>query len=140
LRCVNRPPIDPFRQRTCCTEPARLARLGAQRETIALARREIAGAAGVILEFGLGKGRAFDHLRQCFPERDIFVFNRVIEAYGDCVPPPERLFLGEFRDTALPALAPLWTAMMREGGVLASDRLSAVRVSIFSTCLERRTD
>jgi hypothetical protein len=130
---------------------AMILRLSAQRAAIAMAQREIVGLPGVVLEFGLGKGRTYDHLRACFPERDIFVFDRAVEAHPDCIPPADRLFLGEFRETAEKTLgrfrgaailihgdigngdrrqshalaahlAPLWAAMMCEGAVLLSDQ------------------
>jgi hypothetical protein len=130
---------------------AMILRLRAQRTSIEFAVREIADAPGVIIEFGLGKGRSYDHLREHFPRRDIFVFDRLIDAYPDCVPPPGRLLLGEFQDTAALALTrfrgaailvhadigngdrqsshdlaarlcPLWTVMMRAEAVLLSDQ------------------
>jgi methylase of polypeptide subunit release factors len=51
---------------------------------------------------GLGNGRTFDHLRTLLPDRDIFVFDRAVAAHPDCVPAPDRLILGDLRDT-LPA-------------------------------------
>ncbi len=128
-----------------------ISRLRAQRASIGFAARKIADAPGVIIEFGLGKGRSYDHLREHFPGRDIFVFDRCIDAHPDCVPPPDRMLLGEFRDTAVQALprfrgtailvhadigngdrqvshdlaaclCPLWTAMMRVEAILLSDQ------------------
>ncbi len=54
--------------------------------------------AGPILEVGLGNGRTYDHLRDLFPRRDIYVFERQVAAHPDCVPPDDRLFLGEARE------------------------------------------
>ena len=56
-----------------------------------------------MLELGLGNGRTYDHLRELFPDREIYVCERQVAAHPDCVPPPERLILGDMRAT-LPAL------------------------------------
>ena len=54
---------------------------------------------GPVLEIGLGNGRTFDHLRECFPERRIIVFDRACGAHGSSVPEEENLVLGEIRET-----------------------------------------
>jgi hypothetical protein len=36
------------------------------------AARRLEGVPGCIFELGLGSGRTFDHLRQLFPDREIF--------------------------------------------------------------------
>ena len=46
---------------------------------------------GVVLEFGLGNGRTFDHMRKLLPQRDI-------AAHPDCIPHPAFQFIGDFRD------------------------------------------
>ena len=56
-----------------------------------------------MLELGLGNGRTYDHLRALFPDREIYVCERRVAAHADCVPPPERLILGDMVET-LPAL------------------------------------
>jgi hypothetical protein len=81
-----------------------IRRLEAQRACLDLAARLIDGLDGDILELGLGNGRTYDHLRQLFPERDIYVCERRVAAHPDCLPPPERLICGDMRDT-LPAAA-----------------------------------
>src|SRR6185437_9902085 len=63
----------------------------------------IGGIDGIVLELGLGNGRTYDHLRELFPERDISVCERQVAAHPDCVPPAERLILGDMRET-LPEL------------------------------------
>jgi hypothetical protein len=60
------------------------------------------GVPGPVLEFGLGNGRTFDHLRAILPSRDIFVFEREVAAHPACIPSPDRLILGDLRET-LPA-------------------------------------
>ena len=63
---------------------------------------QIRDVAGPVLEFGLGNGRTYDHLRELLPEREIFVFEREINAHPDCIPDPRHLILGDVRAT-LPA-------------------------------------
>ncbi len=65
----------------------------------------IADVPGPVLEFGLGNGRTFDHLRQILPEREIFEFDRQVAAHPDCIPDDEHMILGDFRDTVPQALA-----------------------------------
>jgi hypothetical protein len=79
-----------------------IRRLQAQRACLNRAAELIRDLDGVVLELGLGNGRTYDHLRELFPERDIYVCERQVAAHLDCVPPPERLILGDMRDT-LPA-------------------------------------
>lgn len=105
-----------------------------------------------MLELGLGNGRTFDHLRTLCPEREIYVFDRQVAAHPDCIPAPDRLFLGDF-DATLPAalqrlgrgsaalvhvdlgsgdaaasralavaIAPAVAELMAPGGVLVSDQ------------------
>lgn len=65
----------------------------------------VRGVDGAVLELGLGNGRTYDHLRQLFPERDIFVCERHVAAHPDCIPPEEFLLPGDMRET-LPAARP----------------------------------
>jgi hypothetical protein len=128
-----------------------IRRLEAQRACLNHAARLIAGLDGAILELGLGNGRTYDHLRELFPPRDIYVCERQVAAHPDCVPPADRLLLGDMFDT-LPAarswlegrvalahfdagtgvaaanlalaagLRPLILPLLREGGVLATQQ------------------
>ncbi len=79
-----------------------IRRLEAQRACLDLAARLVVGLPGAVLELGLGNGRTYDHLRSLFPDRRIFVCERLVAAHPDCVPPAEMLLLGDMRDT-LPA-------------------------------------
>ena len=79
-----------------------IRRLEAQRACLDHAAALIADLQGAVLELGLGNGRTYDHLRELFPARDILVCERRVAAHPDCVPPPERLILGDMRET-LPA-------------------------------------
>lgn len=81
-----------------------IRRMTAQRACIEHAVGLVGDRPGPILEVGLGKGRTFDHLRLCFPDRQIWVFDRHIAAHPDAIPAPETLFLGEFGDTLPGAL------------------------------------
>jgi hypothetical protein len=65
-----------------------LYRLEAQHAVLAYAFDQIAGRDGVVFELGLGKGRTFDHLRRHLPERQIWVFERDVDAIPDCRPDP----------------------------------------------------
>ena len=53
-----------------------IRRLTAQRNCLEFAAEMVAGLPGPVLEFGLGKGRTYDFLRERFSEREIFVFER----------------------------------------------------------------
>jgi S-adenosyl-L-methionine methyltransferase len=79
-----------------------IRRLEAQRACLDLAAALIRDRAGPVLEFGLGNGRTFDHLREILPDREIFVFERRLAAHPDCIPPVGWLILGDVRKT-LPA-------------------------------------
>jgi len=72
-----------------------IARMQAQRDCLNFLKPRIDGIDGPILEVGLGNGRTYDHLRDLFPGRDIYVFERKIAAHPDCIPPGDRLFLGD---------------------------------------------
>jgi hypothetical protein len=80
-----------------------IRRLEAQRACLDQAAALIRGIDGVVLELGLGNGRTYDHLRTLFPDREIHVCERRVAAHPECVPPPERLILGDMRQT-LPRL------------------------------------
>lgn len=81
-----------------------IARMQAQRDCLNFLKPAVDRLSGPILEVGLGNGRTYDHLRELFPSRDIYVFERQVAAHPDCIPPDDRLFLGEARD-ALPRAA-----------------------------------
>ena len=132
-----------------------IRRLEAQRACLDLAAALIDGLDGPVLELGLGNGRTYDHLRELFPDRDIFVCERRIAAHPDCIPPAEFLLLGDMRETLREArarfedraalahldpgtgdiaasqalarvLAPLVGPLLRPGGVLVSEPAVAV--------------
>ena len=81
-----------------------IARMQAQRDSLNFLKPAIDALPGPILEVGLGNGRTYDHLRSLFPDRDIYVFERKVAAHPDCIPPDDRLFLGD-ADEAIPRAA-----------------------------------
>jgi S-adenosyl-L-methionine methyltransferase len=89
-----------------------IRRLAAQRVCLNLAADLVRELDGEILELGLGNGRTYDHLRELFPDRKIYVCERRLAAHPDCVPPAEYLLLGDMRDT-------LRTARESLGGQIA---------------------
>src|SRR5436190_23442341 len=84
-----------------------IRRLEAQRACLGHAAQLIAGLPGNVLEFGLGNGRTYDHLRSQLKGRDIYVFDRHVAAHPDCIPPADRLFIGDFLETLPRAIAQL---------------------------------
>ncbi len=81
-----------------------IRRLSGQRACLEHAIALTAQMPGPYLEVGLGKGRTYDHVRRLVPERQIYVFDREIPCFPECVPDDEHLFLGEFGDTLPRAL------------------------------------
>jgi hypothetical protein len=84
-----------------------IRRLEAQRACLNLAADLVREFDGEVLELGLGNGRTYDHLRELFPNRKIYVCERRLAAHPDCVPPTEYLLLGDMRDTLRTAREPL---------------------------------
>jgi hypothetical protein len=76
-----------------------IRRLEAQRACLDMAAQMVRGLDGPVLELGLGNGRTYDHLRELFPGRAIFVCERRIGAHPLCIPPAEFLLLGDMRET-----------------------------------------
>jgi hypothetical protein len=128
-----------------------IRRLMVQRASLDWAMARIAELPGPVLEFGLGNGRSYDHLREHLPNRDIYVFDRHVAAHPDCIPPDDRMILGDFTETAPAAarrfagqaalihadvgsgdhaasralaagLTPHWVAMLAEGGLIVADQ------------------
>jgi hypothetical protein len=76
-----------------------IRRLEAQRACLNMAAQLVKALEGEVLELGLGNGRTYDHLRELFPDRKIYVCERRVAAHPDCVPPSELLLLGDMRET-----------------------------------------
>jgi hypothetical protein len=84
-----------------------IRRLEAQRACLTEAVKQIRDLDGFALELGLGNGRTYDHLREICAGREIYVFDRQVNAHPDCIPPQDHLFLGEITATLPEALAKL---------------------------------
>jgi hypothetical protein len=82
-----------------------IRRLLAQRAAIERAAELIAPVPGPILELGLGNGRTYDHLRECFPDREIFVFDRELASHPSSRPDEHHFLRGDFRETLPTAYA-----------------------------------
>ena len=67
----------------------------AQRDSIDLAARHLAGRPGWIVEFGLGRGRSYSHLAARFPGREIYCFDRELATTPRWGPPAERVLVGD---------------------------------------------
>ena len=76
-----------------------IRRLQAQRACLDRAAELVRGVDGFVLELGLGNGRTYDHLRSLFPDRAIYVCERRVAAHPDCVPPADKLILGDMRES-----------------------------------------
>jgi hypothetical protein len=120
-----------------------IRRLEAQRACLDRAAALIGPVPGPVLEFGLGNGRTFDHLREIMPGRDIFVFEREVAAHPDCIPAPDRLILGDLRET-LPAARARFAARaalahldVATGEAAASRALAAVLAPLIAPLLRR---
>lgn len=70
----------------------------AQRDCLNAAAAMIADVPGAAFDLGLGNGRTFDHLREVLPAREVFVFDRVVNANPKSTPDADHLFLGEVVD------------------------------------------
>jgi hypothetical protein len=70
----------------------------AQRDSINVAAAWLASEEGLVIEFGLGSGRSYSHLRERFLGREIFCFDRLNKAHPQSWPPASHLILGEFLD------------------------------------------
>ena len=84
-----------------------IRRISAQRDCLNKAAQWVADVPGVIVELGLGNGRTYHHLRELFPDREIFVFERQLAAHSECVPDDEHLVLGDIGETLAHAQARL---------------------------------
>ncbi len=76
-----------------------IRRLEAQRACIDTAARPNQVPAGPVFELGLGNGRTYDHLREKFPGREIFVFERAVNANPLSRPDDAHLIVGDLAET-----------------------------------------
>lgn len=108
-----------------------IRRMQAQRACLNAAAAAVRDLPGPVLELGLGNGRTYDHLRELMPAREVFVFDREMNAHPACRPDAAHLFLGDIRHTLpaagarLPAPAALAHSDMGTGEAAANARLAA---------------
>ncbi len=111
-----------------------IRRMEAQRACIDFAARPGNVPAGPIFELGLGNGRTYDHLCERFPGRDIYVFERQINANAASMPDADHLIAGEILDT-LPRAVLRWRGRIAfvhsdlGSGDEARDRALSARVA-----------
>lgn len=77
-----------------------ILRMTAQREILNHLSGKLNELDGPVLELGLGNGRTFDHLRECFPDRRIIVFDRAVGSHKTSTPDAGNMVVGEIRETA----------------------------------------
>jgi hypothetical protein len=76
-----------------------IRRLTAQRDILNSIVGLVKNIEGPVLEFGLGNGRTYDHLREQFPDRRIIAFDRDVRSYSSSTPPAENMVTGEIRES-----------------------------------------
>lgn len=77
-----------------------IRRLTAQRDILNHVRDRLElPREGAVMEIGLGNGRTYHHLRECFPGRRIVAFDRDCRAHASSIPATGDLVLGEICDT-----------------------------------------
>ena len=77
-----------------------IRRMCAQRDILNALVSRLASVDGAILEFGLGSGRTFDHLRERFPRRRILVFERDVRDNCRLEPLAAEIIVGDIRETS----------------------------------------
>lgn len=87
------------------------------------------GDRGAGARIGLGHGRTYDHLRQNFPDRDIYAFENRVSPNVFVRPADELLFLGDIADTIRTAAARLpRKAALAHSDLGLKDRQGAVPI------------
>ena len=76
-----------------------IRRLTAQRDILNAIVELVNGTEGPVLEFGLGNGRTYDHLREHFPDRRIIAFDRDVRSYASSTPQAENMVTGDIRES-----------------------------------------
>ena len=132
-----------------------IRRVSAQRDCLNMAKGLVASISGPVLELGLGNGRTYDHLREIFPDREIFVFDRRVAAHPDCIPDDAHMIIGDITYTLstvlnrigakaalahcdigtgekesnarlIATIAPMIDELMAPGGIVCSDQEYAI--------------
>ncbi|WP_064707330.1 class I SAM-dependent methyltransferase [Rhizobium bangladeshense] len=76
-----------------------IRRLTAQRDILNAITELVGEMEGPVLEFGLGNGRTYDHLREKFPGRRIVAFDWEVRSYSASTPAPDDMVTGNIRDS-----------------------------------------
>jgi hypothetical protein len=76
-----------------------IRRLTAQRDILNAIGDLVKETEGPVLEFGLGNGRTYDHLRAILPNRRIIAFDREVRSYSASTPPAENMVTGDIRES-----------------------------------------
>ncbi|NLS03998.1 hypothetical protein HGP14_11590 [Rhizobium sp. P32RR-XVIII] len=76
-----------------------IRRLTAQRDILNAIGDLVKDTEGPVLEFGLGNGRTYDHLRELFPNRRIIAFDREVRSYSASTPPAADMVTGDIRES-----------------------------------------
>ncbi|OWV70464.1 hypothetical protein ATY77_17015 [Rhizobium sp. R634] len=76
-----------------------IRRLTAQRDILNAIIDLVEDIEGPVLEFGLGNGRTYDHLREKFPGRRIVAFDWEVRSYSASTPAPEDMVTGNIRES-----------------------------------------
>jgi hypothetical protein len=76
-----------------------IRRLTAQRDILNSIVGMVGPLEGPVIEFGLGNGRTYDHLREIFAGRRIIAFDREVRSYSASTPPAEDMVTGDIRET-----------------------------------------
>ncbi|ULJ75286.1 class I SAM-dependent methyltransferase [Rhizobium gallicum] len=76
-----------------------IRRLTAQRDILNSICDLVKETEGPVLEFGLGNGRTYDHLREHFPTRRIIAFDREVHSYSASTPPANDMVTGDIRES-----------------------------------------
>ncbi|MBB3914721.1 class I SAM-dependent methyltransferase [Rhizobium fabae] len=76
-----------------------IRRLTAQRDILNSITDLVAEIEGPVLEFGLGNGRTYDHLREIFPGRRIVAFDWEVRSYSASTPEAQDMVTGNIRES-----------------------------------------
>ena len=76
-----------------------IKRFIAQRACLNHTATLIADVPGPVFELGLGNGRSYDHLREIFPGREVFAFDKSVSAHPRCIPDADHMIVGDIRET-----------------------------------------
>ncbi|MBY2989413.1 class I SAM-dependent methyltransferase, partial [Rhizobium leguminosarum] len=76
-----------------------IRRLTAQRDILNSIIDLVGETPGPVLEFGLGNGRTYDHLRENFPGRRIVAFDWEVRSYSASTPAAEDMVTGNIRES-----------------------------------------